>query len=158
MSYYIDTNIWVYAILAHHKYGKRCGEILKELEVGQLKAVISTQVIAELAGVLYSQYGVRDTTGYIDAVLSYPLDIYLVYPDTIRAACEYARSYRILPYDGIHIALAVEHGLKKVLSADKELDKIDFIERIDPLEYGKNRDKPPNRSNKLEKGRTNDDY
>lgn len=135
MTYYIDTNVWIYAIIAHPKYGEKCGKILQEVEAKKLKAAVSTQVLSEVAGVLYSKYKVKDVTPQLNAILSYPMDIYLVHPDTIRVAAEYARDYGITPYDGIHIALAVEHGLKGIFSADKELEKVEFVKRIDPLEY-----------------------
>lgn len=135
MTYYIDTNIWIYAIIAHPKYGEKCREILEKIEAEKLKAVTSTQVLSEVAGVLYSKYGVKDTTPQLNAILSYPMEVYIVHPDTIRVAAEYARDYEIVPYEGIHIASAIEHSLRNILSADKELDKVEFIRRIDPLEY-----------------------
>ena len=134
MTYYIDTNIWIYAITAHAEYGVRCKEILKKIEDKRLNAAISTQVLSEIVGVLYSKYKVKDTTSQLNAVLSYPIAIYLVHPDVIRAASEYARDYNITPYDGIHIALAVEYNVRDIISADKELDKVELIRRIDPTE------------------------
>ena len=134
MTYYIDTNIWIYAITAHSEYGERCKEILKKIEDQRLRTAISTQVLSEIAGVLYSKYKVKDTTSQLNAVLSYPIEIYLVHPDVIRVAAEYARDYGITPYDGIHIALAVEYNVRDMISADKELDKVELIRRIDPTE------------------------
>ena len=134
MTYYIDTNIWIYAIIAHPRYGVRCKEILKKIEDRRLKAAISNQVLSEIVGVLYSKYKVKDTTSQLNAVLSYPIEIYLVHPDAIRVAAEYARDYNITPYDGIHIALAVEYNVRDMISADKELDKVELIRRIDPTE------------------------
>ena len=54
---------------------------------------------------------------------------------TIRAAAEYARDYGITPYDGIHIALAIEHNVRDIISADKGLDKVELIRRVDPLSF-----------------------
>lgn len=135
MTYYIDTNIWVYAIIAHPKYGEKCKQILKKIEAKKLKAAISTQVLGEVAGVLYNKYKVKDTTSQLNAILSYPIDIYIVHPDTIRVAAEYARDYGITPCDGIHIALAAENNITDIISADKELDKVELIRRIDPTEF-----------------------
>lgn len=109
---------------------------------GDLEAMISTQVLSEVAGVLYRQYEIRDTTRQITAIASYPLEIAVVTPNTIVMATEYASDYEILPYDGIHIAAATEHMTKRIISADRELDKVDIIQRIDPLKYGRNRNLP----------------
>lgn len=108
-----------------------------------MKAIMSTQVLSEIAGVLYRQYEVKDTTRQIAAIISYPLEIAIVTPDTILRAAEHARDYEILPYDGIHMAVATEHMITKIISADKELDKVDIIQRIDPLEYKKSERSTP---------------
>lgn len=135
MTYYVDTNIWIYAMIAHPRYGERCKEILSKIEAEELEAAISTQVLGEIAGVLYSKYKVKDTTSQLNAVLSYPMDVYIIHPDAIRVAAEYSRDYNITPYDGIHIAVAVENNISEMISADKELDKTDLIRRIDPIEF-----------------------
>ena len=44
-------------------------------------------------------------------------------------------NYNISGIDYIHIATMEINSIKKAISADTELDKVDFIERIDPLEY-----------------------
>ena len=132
---YIDTNIWIYAITAHPRYGKKCRRILEALERGELEAAISVQVLSEVAGVLYQQFGVKDTVGQIEAILSYPLELIDVTPDIVLRAAEYSRDYGILPYDGIHVASALGRMTKEILSADGELDKVAAITRIDPLEF-----------------------
>jgi predicted nucleic acid-binding protein len=132
---YIDTNIWIYAITAHPKYGKKCKQILEKLEKGELKAAISVQVLSEVAGVLHQQFGVKDTVEHIVAIISYPLEVIDLTPDIVVRGAEYSRDYGILPYDGIHVATALNQMIKKILSADKELDKVPFIERVDPLDY-----------------------
>jgi len=122
-------------MIAHPKYGEKCKEILKNIETERLEAAISTQVLGEVAGVLYSKYGVKDITPQLNAILSYPIDVYIVHPDVIRTAAEYARDYDITPYDGIHIALAVEHNVKEIISANEELDKVELVRRVDPSEF-----------------------
>jgi predicted nucleic acid-binding protein len=100
-----------------------------------MEAVISIQVVAEVSGVLYRQYMVRDTTTYVDAVLSYRMKIIPVTSDIVRSAAVFSKDYRILPYDGIHVATAKEHSCDAILSADKELDKQKLVVRVDPLGY-----------------------
>ena len=132
---YVDTNVWIYAAIAHPKYGKRCKAILERIERRELEAVISVQVLSEVAGVLYQQYRVKDPTEHVAAVLSYPMKIVDVTPDIVIRAAEYSRDYGILPYDGIHIASALSSLVTEILSADKELDKVSIIRRVDPLEF-----------------------
>jgi len=132
---YLDTNIWIYAIMAHPKYGKKCMQILEGLEKGALEAVISVQVLSEVANVLYRRFGIRDTVNHVGAILSYPLKVIDLTPDIVVRATEYSRDYGILPYDGIHVASALSSLVTEILSADKELDKVGTIKRIDPLEF-----------------------
>jgi predicted nucleic acid-binding protein len=134
---YVDTNVWIYAAIAHPKYGPRCKKILERIERGELEAVAFVQVLSEIAGGLSQQYRVKDPTGPLRAVLSYPMKIVDVTPDILIRAAEYSRDYRILPYDGIHVASAVSSLATEILSADEELDKVDVVKRVDPLEFEK---------------------
>lgn len=135
---YIDTNVWIYAATAHPKYGPRCKVILEQVEGGALEAVVSVQVLSEIAGVLYQQYRVKNPAEHLAAVLSYPMKIVDVTPDIALRAAEHSRDYGISPYDGIHIASAMSSLATEILSADKEFDKADIIKRVDPLEFGAN--------------------
>jgi predicted nucleic acid-binding protein len=100
-----------------------------------LEAVVSTQVIAEISSVLYRTYAIRDTTKYVDAALSYRMKVIPVTSDIVRSGAAYAKEYRILPYDGIHLATAKENSCSEILSADKELDQQDLVQRADPRDY-----------------------
>lgn len=140
--YYIDTNVWIYAVTAHPKYGPACKDVLDSIEKKGIRAMVSTQVLSEVVGVLYRYYKVKDTTLQIDAILSYPIEAVVVTPDVVRRGAEYARDYNVLPYDGIHVAIASKYATNRIISADRELDKIDFVERIDPLEMGRKPSRP----------------
>jgi predicted nucleic acid-binding protein len=78
--------------------------------------LISTQVLSEVAGVLYQRYHVRDPTLQLRALLSYPMRIVDVTPEIVLRAAEYARDYGILPYDGIHVAAALSLLVDEILS------------------------------------------
>jgi predicted nucleic acid-binding protein len=52
-------------------------------------------------------------------------------------AAQLSKDFKILPYDGIHVATAVNLGVAEIISADAELDKAKVITRIDPLDYAK---------------------
>jgi predicted nucleic acid-binding protein len=103
-----------------------------------LQAVISAQVIAEVSAVLYRQFGVKDTTRHVAGMLSYKLRVQPVTAEIVRLAAEYSRDFRILPYDGIHVATAVAAKVEEIVSADGELDRVKkLVRRVDPLDYGK---------------------
>ena len=52
MALYIDTNIFVYAIENHPKYGKSCARILSDIQEKRIKASSSILVLVELINVL----------------------------------------------------------------------------------------------------------
>ena len=99
-----------------------------------MKAVISVQVVTEVSGVLYRNFGIKDTVKYVDVILSYRTEVVPVTSEIARSAAELAREFKILPYDGIHIATAKEANCDTFLSADKEFDKQNLVKRVDPLD------------------------
>lgn len=140
---YLDTNILIYAIENHPKYGEACKKILLDIEKGKIKAYSSVLVLVEVINVmtkinkLLKKQGKKplDLKEIINAILSYPIvwiDLGLF---VIKRAAEY--DYDILGIDYIHIASMEINSIKKIISADEEFDKVDIIERIDPLDYKK---------------------
>jgi predicted nucleic acid-binding protein len=132
---YIDTNVWLYSFTADRRYGSACKNVLADIEAGKLNSMISIQVCSEVAGVLYRSYNIRDTTKYVDAILSYRIEAIPVTSEIVRSAASLASEFKILPYDGIHIATAKEASCEAIISADKELDRQSVVNRIDPLNY-----------------------
>ncbi len=49
---YIDTNVFVYAIENHPRFGRNCRRILEDVERERLEASCSVLVLAELINVL----------------------------------------------------------------------------------------------------------
>lgn len=137
---YLDTNVIIYAIENHQKYGKACKKILEHIVSQKIKVCSSMLVLIEIINVLKKINKILNKDGQkeldleknIESILSLPiiwLDINFL---IIKKASEY--SYDISGVDYIHLASMELHSSKKIISADKELDKIEFIKRIDPLE------------------------
>lgn len=51
----------------------------------------------------------------------------------IKRAAEY--DYDVIGADYIHIASMELNSVTRIISADEELNRVDFLKRIDPLEY-----------------------
>ena len=134
---YIDTNVFVYAIENHPKYGEACKKILVDIMNKKIGAACSVIVLAELLNVLVKMRKLTgdklDVRKSINAVLSLPITWF----DLNFFVLEYAAGYtfKISGIDYVHVATMEIHSIKKNISADAELDKVDFIERIDPLDY-----------------------
>lgn len=136
---YLDTNIIVYALENHPKYGKSCKKILSNIESEKLKVCSSILVLVEFLNVLTKINKILkkenkkqlDIAKNVDAVLSLPIVWFDLNFFTIKRASSY--DFSVSGVDYIHIATMELNDVKEVISADKELDKVDFIKRIDPL-------------------------
>ncbi len=138
---YIDTNVIIYAIENHPKYGKVCAKILTDIENEKLEACSSVLVLVETINVLVKinkilkeregkQLKIRDN---VDALLSLPIVWMDINFPIIRRAAEY--DYNVSGVDYTHIATMEINSIRKIISADDELDRVDAIKRIDPLKY-----------------------
>jgi len=116
------------------KYGKACAKILKDIANGKIKACISPLVAIEVANAL-RKYGIKDIKNTIDAILSLDIDVHPLDEIIIRMAVEIFDEFAISPYDCIHVATMNAKGIKEIITADKEFDRIKNVKRIDPLHY-----------------------
>ena len=134
---YADTNIFVYAIENHPKYGSACKKILMGIMNKEIDAACSVIVLAELLNVLVKMRKLTgdklDVKKSINAVLSLPITWFDLNFFVLETASGY--KFKISGIDYVHIATMEIHSIKKNISADAELDKVDSIERIDQLDY-----------------------
>jgi len=135
---YLDTNVIIYAIENHPKYGKKCKKILEDIESEKIKASCSVLVLAEAINVLTKlnkalKGKTLDIRKNIDAILSLPIMWIDMNFAVIRRASEY--SYAISGIDYIHIATMEMNSITSILSADEDFDKAEFIKRMEPLKY-----------------------
>ena len=140
---YLDTNVIVYAIENHPRYGEACKRILEDVEDGKLRVSCSVLILVELISVLKKLNGVLSRQGgkelviedNIGAVLSLPItwvDLDLL---IIEKASTY--SFNISGVDYTHVATMEVSSITEILSADGEFDRVPMIKRIDPLGFGR---------------------
>ncbi len=138
---YLDTNVIIYAIENHLKYGKRCKRILEDIESEKLKVCCSVLVLVETINVLIKVNKVLrekkekplNINENIDAILSLPITWLDLNFSIIKKASEY--NYNVSGVDYIHIATMELNSVGKIISADKDFDEVEFIKRVDPLDY-----------------------
>ncbi len=138
---YVDTNVIVYAIENHPRYGASCKKILEDVQEGRLEAACSVLVLVELISVLKKVNDIlsreRKPTlnlgANIEAVTSLPvtwLDLdFLV----VERASTY--SYDVSGIDYVHISSMELDSITEIISADRELDRIKILTRVDPTDY-----------------------
>ncbi len=138
---YIDTNVFIYAIENHDMYGKPCKKILNDIQDKNLDSCASMLVLVESINVLAKINKELKKTNQktliiganLNAILSLPITWFELDFLTIRKAAEY--SHNIATQDYFHLATMDIQSVHEIISADKELDKVHSIKRIDPLNY-----------------------
>jgi predicted nucleic acid-binding protein len=136
---YLDTNVIIYAVESHPRYGGKCKDILKAVENAELEVCASILILVEVINVMCKLNRILEKKRKeklnirknIDAILSLPIKWIELDFAVIRRASEY--QFRVSGIDYLHVASMELNLVDEIISADEELDKIDFIKRIDPL-------------------------
>jgi predicted nucleic acid-binding protein len=139
---YLDTNVIVYAIENHPKYGEKCKKILQDVESGKLRVSCSMLVLVELMNVLKKVNRVLSKQGRRELIIEDNvealLSIGVAWIDLDFLIVERASSYSfdINGVDYIHVASMETNSISEILSADADFDRVPTVKRIDPLDYG----------------------
>jgi hypothetical protein len=135
---FLDTNIIMYAAGTSHPCKAPCVQILADVEAGKLRGAMNTEVLQEL---LYRYHYLQLAEKGLQlcrTILKFPLTILPVAEPDIHLAMEYYAAFGLQslhPRDAIHAATMKNHGIKRLISADRAFDLLGFLERIDPLNY-----------------------
>ncbi len=137
-STFLDVNIFMYAAGAPHVYKEPCPQILFDVEIGKLPAVINTEILQEVL-YRYSHIGLAEKgIRLCREIFEYPLTILPVVIADMRAAVDLFEARRLIgikPRDAIHAATMRNNGIVRVLSADRDFEGFGFLTRIDPSTY-----------------------
>lgn len=124
-TFFIDTNILMYAVGAEHPLRPPCLKILERIGQGEISAVTDTEVFQEVAYRYWSQKKwpialeiLRDFQHLFNEI--YPiekqhLDLYY----SLLTDHE-----NLSPRDAIHIAVMQSHRLRNIYTADRAFAKI----------------------------------
>jgi len=134
-KYYIDSNIFFYARIMDKRYGEPCSKILRDIFRGEIKAVTSVLTPIEVANALRKYGGSREEVrNSIDAMLSLDMEIYEIDRIDIAEAIRISEEFDISPYDAVHVAIMKKADVTRIISADKDFDRVTGIERIEVVE------------------------
>ncbi len=137
-STFLDANVFMYAAGAPHAYKAPRVRILSDVETDKLAATVDTEIFQELL-YRYHHINLADKGVLLCRdILKYRMVILPVDELDIREAIDLydpLRNIGVKPRDVVHAAVMKNHGISKVISADKHFDHFDFLTRIDPLSY-----------------------
>jgi len=133
---YLDSNVFFYAKIMDGAFGKSCSNVLRKVASGALEASTSALAAVEVANAL-RKYGLaKEVTAEVRAIFSLGMEVYHLDATDVREAAEIFVEANIGPYDCAHAAIMRRNGLKEIISADKEFDKIKWLKRLDPRSVG----------------------
>jgi predicted nucleic acid-binding protein len=133
VTFFLDTNIFLYAAGGDHPLRKPCQGILRRVAEGDLKATTSSEVVQEILYVL-SRQGLRDQA------IALARNIIGVFPSMLEVggremtvACDLLESMPELPpRDAVHAATMITHEVASIITVDPHFDQLARITRIAP--------------------------
>jgi predicted nucleic acid-binding protein len=131
---FLDANIPMYAAGGEHEYRAPCQVVLRRVVAGELAGLTNTEVHQEILH-RYLSIGLSDKAREVSAdfeiMVPWVLGVSL---EDIRVARNLLASYPKLPArDLIHVAVMLNNGVTRIISADRHFDEVPQVLRLDPV-------------------------
>ena len=135
MRAFIDSNIFIYAAQSHPSFGKKCKQIIEDIENEKITAITSSLNISEIGEVISRYVGKTEAVKAVELVSALPMSIEPVTKEnTIDAISIYCK-YNINYADAIMVSVIQEKFINAIITNDKHFDKVKGIEVIKPNKY-----------------------
>ncbi|MBI4454820.1 MAG: type II toxin-antitoxin system VapC family toxin [Acidobacteria bacterium] len=133
---YVDSNIFIFALLADDKNSERCKSILTRIANGELTAFTSTLTWDEIVWCAQRYLGLDDALQAGKRFLDFPfLSVLDATEPVLRRAQDVMEQYGLKPRDAIHVATALARGIGEILSEDNDLDIVKELKRTSLRRY-----------------------
>jgi predicted nucleic acid-binding protein len=128
---FVDTNVFIYALTAHPRFGENARRILERIEGGEA-AVTSTLVLCEVAWVLEAMGRQGDIKSTLEKVLSYrTLEVVEFSGDDLLMGANNMAIHNVDFNDGVNAAIMMRLGVSEAYSNDnKHLGRLGFLKLI----------------------------
>ena len=131
---YIDSNVFIYPVIYNEsteKLAKEAKKILVKIAEGDLEASTSFLTWDEIVWVVRKTVDKRSAVKEGEKFLQFPkLEMLEINKNVILTAQDLIDRYKLRPRDAIHVASALENGIKEIISDDPDLDVVKEITRI----------------------------
>ena len=135
MRAFVDSNIFIYAVQSHPIFGKKCRQIIEDIENEKTSAVTSSLNISEIGEVISRYVGKVEAIKAVELVSALPMSIEPVTKEnTIDAISIYCK-YNINYADAIMVSVMKEKFIDTIITNDKHFDKLKEIDVIKPNRY-----------------------
>lgn len=130
--YFIDTNIFMYAIGGPHSFREPSQKLIRMIQDDKVKAVINAEVLQEI---LYRYHSInKSQVGHelFDMLLrTFPI-IWPISKEDLVEAKKIQEKYGIKTRDALHAGTMKRNGVKAIVSYDSDFDSLFFIKRSTP--------------------------
>lgn len=132
---YIDSNVFVYAVLYDDARGQACRQLLTRLVDGEFTAVTSVLTWDEFSYVVERHAGRDVAVSAGERFLRFPgLTLIPCTPALLAAAQGLRASTSLRPRDCLHVATARQAAASGIISEDTDLDGIPDLPRLSPVD------------------------
>lgn len=131
-AFFIDTNVFIYAVAEDSPYQAGAIETMEALSAGRASAATSATVIEELWHTEL-RGRVAGLDGAADASFTLMRPVLAVTDEIVAAALD-LKVRGLGANDRIHVATCHAHGIDTVLTADRGFDGAPGLRRVDPAD------------------------
>ncbi|MBI2671828.1 type II toxin-antitoxin system VapC family toxin [Candidatus Woesearchaeota archaeon] len=132
-TYYLDSNVFIYAVVNTEKLGNKCRNLLKDIQVGKIIGITSCLTYDEIIWILRKICPDKITESSKNF-----LNLNIKFADVNKLVLHKTENilekYSLKPRDSIHIATMQINNCNKIISEDSDFDKVEDIKRINILE------------------------
>jgi predicted nucleic acid-binding protein len=133
LTFFIDTNVPIYANGRPSEFKQPCIAIIRAASVGVLDACVDVGVLQEIA---YRYFGIRRLADGIDIARDLAASVPVILPielsDGLMMMDVLEQGLALPPLDALHYAVMLRHGITHIITADAHFDALPGITRIDP--------------------------
>jgi uncharacterized protein len=134
MRMYVDSNIFISAILDKGRIGEDCTKFLEMIAERRILCVSSLLTMDEVLYILRKKTSKDDSIRFSKSYLSMPIRWIEVDRATIIGMLEAVENHDLRPRDAIHISTMRLQGIDTIISEDTDFDGIEVITRISPTD------------------------
>jgi len=132
--YFLDSTTLIHAIDKSAEYHKECLNIISKAAKAEINAATNLETLEETLFILSKltspSTAIRITYDYLRMTEIKKYEMKLAIFEHALEIMEITSLKR--PKDAINVATMLEQGIPKIVSEDKEYDKVGLIERIHP--------------------------
>lgn len=132
-SYFVDTNIFIYASGKDHAYKVPSVGFLEKMAKGKIEVMISSEVLQEILYRFCVIKARKDGLVLCQKVVSLcPVIFPVTREDAVLAAKLMEQNDKLGPRDAIHCAVMKNNNISTIVSYDRDMDGLSGIKRVSP--------------------------